>query len=642
MNWTNKRITIPIVYNAINEAEDDNLIVKYENMLLCMFISPILLVGSVANILVRYLIFHRELLVTLMDSAVLLLFGLCFELLLRIDFKIKARLISHFTSALFAVFYMYVVVKYYSLIGPSLWIFAFIPIVLSMVHSTKILWFYTGLSLFISWIYVTFIASRIEGLTNHFYILSYVFFALLFFASMTVNKINFKRIHRIMNQLKELKKQIEVNERLALYEQLTGLPNRTHFYELLRQAVVHAKSNGTNLYVLFLDLDLFKMINDTMGHTQGDEMLKQVGKRLSDSIRKNDIVARIGGDEFLIMLRDVSSEREIVNIATFVLEQINRPFMINQRPFHITCSIGISKFPFDGEDAETIIKHADLALNKAKEEGKNRFFFYTDNLVKIVQHEMSMINEMRQALRKKEFELYYQPQFNGATKEIIGFEALLRWNHPTRGLLSPGAFISVAEKTELIVSIGEWVIRTACMQNKVWQNERIARVPVAVNLSVKQICNNSLTQKVLEILQETNLSPKYLELEITEKILIKDIKNIKNELVNLKQLGVKIAIDDFGTGYSSLQYLKEFPVDCIKIPIDFIRGIDNNSKDESIITVILAMAEIMNLDVIAEGVETKNQLDFLLNKSCKNIQGYYFCKPMKASEVELFCKEAGV
>jgi diguanylate cyclase (GGDEF)-like protein len=638
------RLTVPSILNALCESEDENQILQYDNKLVCMFISPVLLAGSVINFIVRYFIFKRGLGATLMDSAILLALGLFYETLLRTGEKLNARLVAHITSALFGLFFVYVVLRFYDLIGPSVWLFGIFPIFLSIVQVTRILWAYTSVSLVLSWFYIMLKYFGSGTLTPYFYFVGFVFFTMLFIVSLVIMKINTTRIGKIKRQLGEVriqaaerKKAEEENKRLALYDQLTGLPNRMLFQELLGKAIRQSIISDTSGYVFFLDIDLFKMINDTMGHTQGDELLNQVGRRLSEVVPENAVVSRIGGDEFLLMFPDAGGKPEIAKTANNILQTISQPFIVNQRKIYITCTMGIARFPSDGGDVESIIKSADLAMYKAKEDGKNRFTFYSRHLNEVVQFELEMMTAMKTALLHGEFELYYQPQFNGTTREVIGFEALIRWNHPTMGLLYPDEFIPIAEKTGLMVPIGEWVLRTACMQNKAWQNEGVAKVPMAVNLSVYQISDTLFAEQIERNLKETGLEPRYLELEITEKVLLKNMKEIKNELDRIKNLGVKITIDDFGTGDSSIYYLKELPVDCLKIPMGFIHGISKSVKDESIISVIMALADILKIEVIAEGVETQKQLDFLNERQCRNIQGYYFSKPMKADDIEDFC-----
>ena len=340
------------------------------------------------------------------------------------------------------------------------------------------------------------------------------------------------------------------------------------------------------------------------------------------------------GDEFLILIKNIENENYIREISEKILNIFKKPFIIDNNDLFMTTSIGGAIYPVDGQDVETLIKNADIAMYKAKEKGKNKFELCTaifkDGLVK----EMKLTNSLYKAIERNEFELYYQPQVSIISGEIIGLEALIRWNNAELGMVNPVDFIYIAEKTGLILPIGEWVMKTACSQNKEWQDAGILNVPIAVNLSVNQFQNKRIIEDIINILKETGLNPNDLELEITENIIMKETEYIIESLKQLKELGVKIAIDDFGTEYSSLNYIKQLPVDKIKIDMSFVRGININHKDEAIIKVIIALAKNLGLKVIAEGVETKEQLDFLREQMCDEIQGYYYYKPMPANQIE--------
>jgi len=435
----------------------------------------------------------------------------------------------------------------------------------------------------------------------------------------------------------EVKKRIIMEEEirtLALYDHLTGLPNRTLFNERLKKAISNAQVNRSTLAVLFLDLDLFKMVNDTFGHTWGDELLKIVSTRLQSILRDVDTVARVGGDEFIILIDNPPEENYVQGVAERILNSIKQSFKFNSNEIYITVSIGIAIYPSDGKDAETLVKNADIAMYKSKELGKNKFQF-CDNLMKsTVYEEMKLTNYLYQALERDELELYYQPQVNIDTGEIVGLEALIRWYHPELGFISPRYFIPIAEKTGLIVFVGEWVLRNACKQNKIWQDKGLLNVPVAVNLSVNQFANNKIVKQIENILIETGLSAEHLDLEVTERIFMKDNDYIIRTLEQLKNLGVTISIDDFGTEYSSLNYLKTLPLDKIKIAMEFVSGINKNKKDEAIISAMIVLGKNLGLKVIAEGVETEEQSEFLREHMCDEIQGYYYYRPMTAEGIE--------
>lgn len=428
-------------------------------------------------------------------------------------------------------------------------------------------------------------------------------------------------------------------EYLAYYDHLTGLPNRTLFTDRLNQAINLSKRNSKFLGVMFLDLDSFKVVNDTMGHNGGDILLKEVANTLSQHLRKTDTVARFGGDEFMILLNNVTEGTDMAKVADSVMRLFEKPFMINEQEFFITASGGVAIYPVDGEDADSLVKNADIAMYKAKSRGKNQHVLCTTDMKAEVQKNMLLSNSLYHANERNELIIYYQPQVSLETKQVIGFEALLRWQHPQLGMISPGIFIPLAEKNGLINSIGEWVLETACRQNVRWQELGLPHLRMAVNLSVSQFKNPKLVDIVEHILQETGLDPRYLELEITESVAVKESDYIIDVLTRLKDLGVSISIDDFGTEYSSLSRLKSLPVDRIKIDMQFVQGIEGSAKDQAITKVIINLAKSLGLKVIAEGVETAPQLEFLNQKMCDEVQGFYYYKPMPASEVEVILRQ---
>jgi diguanylate cyclase (GGDEF)-like protein/PAS domain S-box-containing protein len=458
-----------------------------------------------------------------------------------------------------------------------------------------------------------------------------------------------KRVHERTYELNKVNLQLENEMRariakeeeikkIAFSDYLTGLPNRRSFNNQLNEAILQAAQNKESLAIMFIDVDGFKMINDTMGHAQGDELLKKIAERLTNTLRKSDIFARVGGDEFLILLHSPTSKQYIEKICEDIINTVKDPFEVSKNDIYITTSIGVSIYPEDGEDVNTLVKNADIAMYKAKEYGKGRFAICNELMKNEVEEAMKLTNDLYRALELNELEVYYQPQVSTTTGRIVGLEDLLRWNHSKLGLIGPNDFIPIAEKTGLIVSIGEWVLRTACIQIKAWQDAGLPKISIAVNLSVNQIQSNKIVKLVSKILIETGLDPQNLELEITENILMKDINNIVNTLEELKNLNVRIALDDFGTEYSSLSYLKELPLDRIKIPKPFINGIDKNNRDEPIISAIIMLGKKFGLDLIAEGVETEVQFKFLKTHMCDEVQGFYFYKPMSTNEIEKLLK----
>lgn len=424
------------------------------------------------------------------------------------------------------------------------------------------------------------------------------------------------------------------NEFLAYYDQLTYLPNRIMFKDRLEQVIKQAKNTGKMIGVVFMDIDSFKTINDTLGHDLGDEILFEVAQVLSRSIRNYDTVAHFSGDKFIIILNQLFNAKDVVKIMTDLMYAVNEPIDLYGQEIFVTTSAGIAIYPQDGEDSDTLIKNADTAMYRAKEMGKNRYLMCSQEMKDKVLEKLELTNKLYRALEREQFTVYYQPQINIKTKRIVGLEALLRWSLPEKGMVSPDTFIPVAEQTRLINPIGEWVLETACRQNKLWQDKGNEKLRIAVNISVYQLINPGFVQKVEGILKKTGLSPEYLELEITESAASNNIDSIVDILKNLKTLGIKISIDDFGTEYSSLSRLKMLPIDRIKIDMQFIQGIEGDEKDQAIAKVIINLAKSMNLKVIAEGVETNTQLNFLSQRMCDEVQGFYYYEPMPAEEIE--------
>lgn len=428
-------------------------------------------------------------------------------------------------------------------------------------------------------------------------------------------------------------------EYMAYYDNLTGIPNRFLFKDRVENAISLAERNERLVSIMFIDLDNFKSVNDTMGHDGGDYLLKEVSDRLSKRIRKTDTVSRFGGDEFIILLNNIDNHNDISKIADNIMRVFSKPFIINGQEFFITASGGIATYPIDGEDSESLVKNADTAMYEAKDNGKNQYSLCTPDMKNEVEKNMKLSNDLYGALERNELSIHYQPQIDLTSKEINGLEALLRWKHPKYGMISPVVFIPLAEKNGLINSIGAWVLKTACRQNKKWQDMGLAHIKMAVNLSGIQFINENIADDIEKILKESKLDPKYLELEITENIAIKETDFVIKVLEKLKKIGVNIAIDDFGTEYSSLSRLKNLPIDRIKIDKGFIQGIEKSPKDQAITGVIINLAKSLGMNVLAEGVETAPQLDFLNQKMCDYVQGYYYYKPMPAEEVEKILKK---
>jgi len=415
---------------------------------------------------------------------------------------------------------------------------------------------------------------------------------------------------------------------LAYYDALTGLPNRTLLRDRIATALAGARRRKEKLAVLFLDLDRFKIINDSLGHSIGDLLLQEVAERLKTWVRGQDTVSRVGGDEFVIVLTGIANETNAERAAEKIVNTISTEFSIGGHVLNISCSIGVSIFPRHGTDAEMLIKNADAAMYCAKQNGSKRIQFFTEDLNAQMVERLTLENGLRTALARNEFFLEYQPQADLGTGQLIGFEALLRWRSPTLGLVPPDRFIQIAENCGLIVPIGAWVLRTACLQAHEWQQEGLPAVTIAVNVSAVQFRQDGFRDLINDVLRDTGMAPQTLELELTESLLLTNADVVFSVLQELNEMGVKLAIDDFGTGYSSLSYLKQFRVDKLKIDRSFIRDIGTDPDDAAITAAIISMAKSLNLEVIAEGVETEEQMSFLGLHHCDQIQGYYLSKPL--------------
>jgi diguanylate cyclase (GGDEF)-like protein/PAS domain S-box-containing protein len=428
-------------------------------------------------------------------------------------------------------------------------------------------------------------------------------------------------------------------ERLAQFDSLTGLPNRHLFHDRLLKTVAHARRSGAPMAVLFIDLDRFKLVNDTQGHSAGDKLLKEAAARLSQCVRSGDTVGRFGGDEFGAIVSDLAKPGDAGVVAQKVLDALAQPFKLDAYDTYVSASIGITLFPADGDNPESLVMNADTAMYRAKEQGRNTYQYFTREMNERALARVRMEAALRRAIDHKEFLLHYQPKVNLQTRLICGFEALLRWQHPDKGLVLPGEFVSVLEDTGLIVTVGEWVLREVCEQIQAWQRAGLAVTPVTVNVSARQFQQKDFESIVRRILREAGLDPSLVQFELTESLLMSDPEGAARTLRGLKDSGVKISVDDFGTGYSSLAYLKRFPIDALKIDHSFIRDITTDPEDAMITLAIIGLAHSLRLKVVAEGVETQQQLELLAANGCDEIQGYYFSVPTTAEECAKMMRE---
>lgn len=424
------------------------------------------------------------------------------------------------------------------------------------------------------------------------------------------------------------------------HDALTGLPNRTLFRDRLQQAFILAQREGIqSLAVIHFGVDQFKTINQCFGHALGDQLLLDVGTRMAEVMYEIDTVSRVGGDEFLILVHDIQDSHDAAPIVRKIMESLQQPFTLNGQEIYITASIGVAVYPNDGATADDLLKNADAAMHRAKEDlGRGNYQFFCEDMNSHAMHKLMLEGDLRRAFEHGEFHLHYQPQVDTQSHAIIGAEALLRWNHPQKGNILPGEFIPAAESCGMIEPIGDWVLHTACLQHREWTDAGLQPIRMAVNLSARQFLRGDLVDKVARALQESGMRPEYLELELTESMLMQDVDSTVKTLNELKQMGVRLSIDDFGTGYSSLSYLKRFPLDILKIDRSFVTDLGTKADDGEIARAIIAMAHALRLEVVAEGVENRQQLDFMRDSQCDFIQGYFFSKPLPATELAKLLK----
>lgn len=455
---------------------------------------------------------------------------------------------------------------------------------------------------------------------------------------------------RTMQAFESVRKSKKEIHHLAFYDALTNLPNRRLFGDRLQQAVETARRNNHLMGIMFIDIDNFKRINDSYGHSVGDKFLRTVAGLLVTCLRSSDSVsrgleedqmsiARLGGDEFTVLLTHLKKAEDAARVAKRIIDAISVPFLLGDEELVVTPSIGISIFPYDGDGVEDLVRAADTAMFYAKDNGKNNYQFYTNSMSATAFERLSMENALRKALVNNEFEMYYQPKIDLASNRTIGLEALIRWNHPEMGLVSPADFIPLAEETGLIVPLGEWVLRTVCSQMRCWLDAGLEPLRIAVNLSACQFRQTTLWKMVKRTLQESGLAPKMLEIELTESVIMDNIQTSSTVLRDLKKMGVHISMDDFGTGYSSLSLLKRLPLDTLKIDQSFVRDITTDAEDAAIVDAVISLAHSLRLRVIAEGVETREQLDFLREHGCDEAQGYLYSRPLPVAAIEAWLRE---
>ncbi|HZM44955.1 MAG TPA: EAL domain-containing protein [Burkholderiales bacterium] len=436
-------------------------------------------------------------------------------------------------------------------------------------------------------------------------------------------------------QRKQAEEQIQY---LATHDALTGLPNRVMFSQLLSAAIQTARRYQRSFAVLFIDLDRFKFVNDTLGHEAGDRLLQEIAARFARCLRASDVVARFGGDEFVVLVQEANDAEQVATIARKILAAAIKPVFVSGQECRVTASVGICSYPGGAQDEQSLMKNADAAMYLAKEEGKNNFQFYSESVKAQSLERLTLESGLRRALERNEFFLHYQAKLDLRTKQITGVEALLRWQHPELGLVPPARFLPVAEETGMSVAIGRWVLQTACAQNVAWQGEGLPPVCVAVNLSARQFTDADLLWDIAGALEQSGMKPELLELELTESIVMQNVAAATKRLASIKEMGVRIALDDFGMGYASLAQIRRFPIDTLKVDRSFIRDVAENAEDRAITEAIIAMGKTLSLAVVAEGVETQDQQAFLLKHACDAMQGYYFNKPVVHDEFATFLR----
>ncbi|GLX65694.1 putative bifunctional diguanylate cyclase/phosphodiesterase [Paenibacillus glycanilyticus] len=437
----------------------------------------------------------------------------------------------------------------------------------------------------------------------------------------------------VSQDLSDRKRNIERIRYMAYYDDMTGLPNRTLFHIRMNETLAFAREHNRMIGLCYLDLDRFKLVNASFGREFGDMLLLQVAERLTSAVGEQGIVARLEGDEFVILLQDIESEEQLADWSRKLLHAIDEPFELKGFPLHITASLGAVTSLLSEDDGYSLLKKADIALVKVKESGKNDSMLYSESWSNSSFERLTLQHEMYRAIQRKEFILHYQPQYDMISGMMVGVEALVRWKHPVRGMIPPGDFIPIAEESGMIVQIGDWVLEEACRQSKAWQDAGLPPMPVSVNLSIRQFVQQDLASKVASVLQKTGLKPEYLDLEITESMTM-DTGHVSRCLLELTHMGIGISVDDFGTGYSSFHYLKNFPIDRLKIDRSFVRDIQQDPSDAEIVAAIIAMAHNLNIQVIAEGVENEEQMEFLRKHNCDEMQGYFWSPPVSSTAIE--------
>lgn len=660
--------TIPVVFDLLNAEDNPAQILYYQNLITCMLASPLLLLGALANIIVVLFFWGGNLTEVLLNSGIFLLLGLSFEFISRKELAIN--LFDHLVSLTQSICLAFIVVRYYQIIGPAVWSVSFVMIILSLMRLKITMLYYIAITTFVCGLYVTFLLPTDGFLFSpvYFLIQNMLFFFIFSLATATFylnlnrydkaierlntvisqkekisllyKKLNFtKRTLATQNQeLQEYNEEIKKNEErlhfLAYYDSLTELPNRKMILERLQLLVNLSENEKSNFFIVFIDLDNFKKINDTMGHLYGDDYLKYTAIRLQELIHEDDLLGRLGGDEFALIIQRNIKEDAAYSYVESLRAQLCDKIKTSCSEFRVSASFGISIFPQDGKDPTELLKCADTSMYKAKELGRNNIQFFRPDMKEEILNKIQMESLLLKAYENKEFFIEYQPQFNAADYRIRGFEALIRWDSPHYGRVAPMSFIPLAEEMGLIIGIGEWVLLTACHKFKELDHRFNQNLCISVNVSAVQIRDPNFSDIVKNVLVQTNLDPKQLELEITESLFIDNIEETIDMLNEIKALNVRISLDDFGTGFSSLSYLRRLPIDTLKIDKSFIDDLSDQDASIRIVGDIISLGHNLDAHIVAEGIENSTQLDYLKANNCDCIQGFMFGKPMCVKDME--------
>lgn len=654
------------ISKAIGEASEKITITHYENILFCIYGKILMFSAAIINLVIGLLLFINNAQTIFINSTALIIFGFLFAVIERVPLKIGIQ--THLVSALYSIILMFVIYRFYNDIGPAVWTVASIVIILAMSRVTLVMLLYIALFTFMMGVHI-WVRSEPYQMNTVYYITQTCFFGILFIISSSVHKINVSRYRKLHQQFKlvfekkeeiltlyeeisaseedlriqnnilllnnaEIKGNEEKLNYLAYFDTLTELPNRKMILEQLHKLINVSQKKGLSFYVVFIDIDHFKKVNDTMGHHMGDLLLQSVASRLKESLHDEDLLGRLGGDEFALIIQRNINKEEVLKYIEAKRIRFLEPFPINNTELRSSASFGISVYPQDGEDAIELIKSADTSMYKAKELGKNNVQFFQKEMKFEITQKIELENELLYALKNNEFFLVFQPQYNLLSNHIRGFETLVRWNKPNTGIIGPNNFILLAEEMGLIVPLGEWILRTACEKFKRLQGTFDLDAYVSVNISPVQMKDKRFLEMTKNVLKDTGLNPENLEIEITESFFIESIQSTIEILNELKRMKIRIALDDFGTGYSSLSYLKALPIDTLKIDKSFVDDISLNALHKLVVGDIISLAHNLGVSVIAEGVEEEHQLTYLKTHDCDCVQGFLLGKPLDEEAVK--------